>query len=888
MTTPTVRVVSSACLIGALLASGQALVGQTRPSAPQAQTQKPPVPTGQAGQGGQTTEQPTPPKGEPGAKATGPFTLSVDSIMQGPKLVGYPPAGLRWSGDSQRLYFEWRQPKDEETSTWVVAREGGQPRKLTDDERKLAPPTAGGGGGGGGFGGGAGGPQWDDAHRRVLAVQDGDIVLLDTVAQTRRALTKTTAGEGNPRWAKGETHVTFTRENSLYLLSLTDKGDGLVQLTDAGLRRPDPKPTASQQFLKDEEKALIEAVREESDKEKRAEEKKKREALPRIDITERQSVADLALAHGDAYVYALVVERAQNAKRAIVPDYVTVSGYTEDLPARIKVGDAQDTRRLAIVNLKTKALTWASLDVPGGTSPAPQTTEPKPGAGGPSAANDDDQTGQGGGRGQGQSQGQGQGAGQSGDQGGDAAASKVPPGRVLRWSMPELSPDGSLAVATVRSADNNDRWLVAIDPASGKTRVLDHLRDEAWVREGASSGWLPDGKKYWYLSEADGWMHLYSVDASSPGASPKQLTTGKWELASVDLSPDKSKFYLTSTEAHPGERHVYTMSTDGGARAKLTSMVGSSNAEVSPDGKMLGVLYSAATKPPEVYLMANEAGAKMTQVTTSTSDAWRSYKWVDGQLLTFAARDGAQVYARLYTPEMVGAKRHPSAPGVVFVHGAGYLQNAHKYWSSYFREYMFHHLLASKGYVVLDVDYRASAGYGRDWRTAIYRHMGGKDLEDIVDGANFLVKSHKVNAKHIGVYGGSYGGFITLMAMFTTPDVFAAGAALRPVTDWAHYNHPYTSNILNEPQEDAEAYRRSSPIYFADKLKGALLICHGMVDVNVHFQDSVRLAQRLIELRKENWELAAYPVEDHGFEKETSWADEYKRILKLYEENLKK
>ena len=116
-----------------------------------------------------------------------------------------------------------------------------------------------------------------------------------------------------------------------------------------------------------------------------------------------------------------------------------------------------------------------------------------------------------------------------------------------------------------------------------------------------------------------------------------------------------------------------------------------------------------------------------------------------------------------------------------------------------------------------------------------------------------------MNPKRIGVYGGSYGGFITLMAMFTTPDVFAAGAALRPVTDWAHYNHGYTSNILNVPQKDAEAYRKSSPIYFAEGLKGALLICHGMVDTNVHFQDSVRLAQRLIELRKENWELRAVP-----------------------------
>jgi len=123
--------------------------------------------------------------------------------------------------------------------------------------------------------------------------------------------------------------------------------------------------------------------------------------------------------------------------------------------------------------------------------------------------------------------------------------------------------------------------------------------------------------------------------------------------------------------------------------------------------------------------------------------------------------------------------------------------------------------------------------------------------------------------------------------MFTEPDVFAAGASLRPVTDWAHYNHPYTSNILNAPQNDAEAYKKSSPIYFAQGLKGALLICHGMVDVNVHFQDTVRLVQRLIELRKENWELAVYPVEDHGFERTSSWADEYKRILKLFETNLR-
>jgi dipeptidyl aminopeptidase/acylaminoacyl peptidase len=225
---------------------------------------------------------------------------------------------------------------------------------------------------------------------------------------------------------------------------------------------------------------------------------------------------------------------------------------------------------------------------------------------------------------------------------------------------------------------------------------------------------------------------------------------------------------------------------------------------------------------------------------------------------------------------------------VIFVHGAGYLQNAHKWWSSYFREFMFNNLLASRGYYVMDIDFRASSGYGRDWRTGIYRHMGGKDLDDNVDAARYLVQQFGVDPKRIGVYGGSYGGFITLMGLFTEPDVFAAGAALRPVTDWSNYNHGYTSNILNEPYLDSIAYRKSSPLYFAEGLKGHLLICHGMIDVNVHFQDVVELTQKLIELGKDNWELAPYPLEDHGFIEPSSWTDEYKRILKLFETVLKK
>src|SRR5690606_6416408 len=155
-----------------------------------------------------------------------------------------------------------------------------------------------------------------------------------------------------------------------------------------------------------------------------------------------------------------------------------------------------------------------------------------------------------------------------------------------------------------------------------------------------------------------------------------------------------------------------------------------------------------------------------------------------------------------------------------------------------------------------------------------------------VDGSKYLTKEFGINPESIGLYGGSYGGFITLMALFTEPEYFGAGAALRSVTDWAHYNHGYTGRILNLPQDDSLSYHRSSPIFFAEGLEDPLLIAHGMVDTNVHFQDVVRLSQRLIELGKTGWEMAVYPGENHGFVRPSSWTDEYRRILKLFDENL--
>jgi dipeptidyl aminopeptidase/acylaminoacyl peptidase len=757
--------------------------------------------------------------------------LTVDSIMRGPALVGWPPTGLRWSADSRHLYFEWRKPGEDEASTYVVGRDGAGPRKLSDEDARRAPPAVG---------------TWDKARRRVIFADAGDIVLLD--GDRRVQITRTAAPESSPRWARADTHVTYVRDGNLFIVPVGAGGAGLItQLTDVAPKRAEPRLTASQQFIKEEERKLFEYLREQAEQKKRAEEKEKKQKLPAFELQERQTAADLMLSPDGTSVFIVVAERPAGVKNTIVPRYVTETGYTEDVPGRSNVGDTQERRLLAVLRLNTGKTVWVDA---GFAPPVTEEDQAPPGPG---------------------------------------AGKKVD--RDVRWSMPVVSSDGRHTVAAVRSADNKDRWFVTIDPESGKTRVIDLLHDEAWVREAALGGatleFLPDDRRIAFLSERDGWMHLYTLDVAAENVKPRQVTSGRWEVTAAGLARDGRRFYVTTTEVHPGERHLYAVPLDGGTRTRITSMVGSNDGTVSPDDQAVALVHSYSNRPPEVFVMPNRPGASATQVTTSPTDEWRAFNWIDPKVITFKARDGVDVHARLFTPEMIGARRDPARPGVVFVHGAGYLQNAHRYWSTYFREYMFHNLLASRGYVVLDVDYRASSGYGRDWRTAIYRHMGGKDLEDVVDGAKYMAAREQVNPRRIGVYGGSYGGFITLMAMFTTPDVFAAGAALRPVTDWAHYSHGYTSNILNVPQKDADAYRKSSPIYFAEGLKGALLICHGMIDTNVHFQDSVRLAQRLIELRKENWELAAYPVENHAFTQETSWADEYKRILRLFEDHLR-
>jgi carbon starvation protein len=745
------------------------------------------------------------------------FDMSMTNIMRGPELTGRAPSQIRWTADSKWIYFSWAPPG----TAWDAPT---TPYRVQPGSRTAPEPVS-------------------AAHldsvtpsltrgirspngQQELINAGGDLYVMDVRTLVMRRLTETLAFESGARWDRTGARIIFSRDGQAFALELA--GGAVRQLTDV---RPGPAPrdaaapTGQRGALVQDQLDLLQVIRDQA----------RRDSAARVARLEREGRAlrPAYLGTGERLVsvevspsltHAVVIaERtAASVRRADVPNYVTADGFSAMIPARTKVGDEQNARRAGVLTLATGDIVWLKPTL-ADTVRAPSQLN------------------------------------------------------TLGWND-----DGTTAALFSVTYDFKVRYLHAVDAASGRLTLVDELRDTAWVAGPCfgCGGWT-DTETMYYVSEATGYAHLYTVKRD--GSAKTAVTSGRWELNSVELSPDRKTFYISSHEESPYVEHYYRQRVGTTTREKLTSTHGGHSVTLAPDGVQYADVFSESNRPPELF--SGRLGSTATvKHTTSPTAEWLAGPWIKPEIIQIRASDGIDVPARIYEPKSFGVQ--PNGAAVIFVHGAGYLHNVHDYWSSYSREYMFHHLLAQQGYVVLDVDYRASAGYGRDWRTAIYRWMGGRDLADHVDASKWLTANRGVAPERIGIYGGSYGGFMTLMALFNAPDYFGAGAALRPVTDWAHYNHGYTGRILNFPQTDTTAYRKSSPIFFAEGLKDPLLIAHGMVDVNVHYQDVVRLTQKLIELGKTNWELASYPVEDHGFTRPSSWADEYRRIYELFERSL--
>lgn len=762
--------------------------------------------------------------------------LTIEQIMKGEEFVGFLPENPFWSEDGKTIYFSWNPNMDTLRSLYKIGLDGGKPLKVSVEEQKSLPAANG---------------VYNKARTKKLYVKNGDLYLLDIASNQTIQITNTLDNEGNAQFSSDERFVVFALNGNLFTWHVETGATAQLTNFKRGNKREDPKKTANEAWLQEQQMELFGILRERK-AERELREKRSKELEPKRakEYWYGEKNMNFIQASPDLKFVTFRLTKSAPDKHTDVPNYVTESGATEDLRARSKVGAPQDTYEFGIYNIEKDTVYLVDTKQIPGIYDKPAFLKEY-------------------------------------HKDTSAYKEKYDKPREVSFFGPTFSED-SKAVVNITSQDYKDRWLMLLDLPTGKLKLLDKQHDDAWIGGpgvgwfgGNNVGWLADNKTLYFQSEATGYSHLYTINVT--GGEKKALTSGKFEILAADLSQDEQYFYITANAEGPHEHHFYKLSVNGGKLEKITSMIGNNDVVLSPDEKHLAIRYSYSNKPWELYVMENKLGAPAKQLTESTTAAFKTYKWRDPEIVWFTARDGVKVPARIYRP----AKAAKGGPAVIFVHGAGYTQNVHKWWASYYREYMFHNMLADNGYTVLDIDYRASEGYGRDWRTAIYRHMGGKDLSDQIDGAKFLVNNYNVSKDKIGIYGGSYGGFITLMGLFTSPGTFKSGAALRSVTDWAHYNHGYTANILNQPQEDSIAYHRSSPINFAEGLKDNLLILHGMVDVNVHFQDVVRLSQRLIELKKENWEFAVYPLEDHGFVEPSSWTDEYRRIFKLFQETLK-
>ena len=757
--------------------------------------------------------------------------LQLEEIMKGNEFIGQQPSIQRWSVDGKTIYFDWNPKNEIGDKTYYWQQGFSEPKLLPKTEFNFSEIQF----------------QGQEKFDVVYYTNQGALFSYHKKTKENKVIYQTTSTINSIQRSVNPNIIYFQQNRNIFQLNVVNFE--LLQLTNfksGTVASENTKDT----FLTTQQKELFQFVNEENAKskwnEKQSEENKLK--FPSEIFYNTNTLEAIKINPSGKFVTYRLSEYP-TAKETKVENFITSDGYTKNKSAREKVSINNISKhKMYVYNVKKDTITQISFSNLTGIKTFPKYYQEY-----------------------------------------ENLKDLESVEKAITMQAPVYNATGNLAVFEARSLDNKDRWIFQLNLETATITELDYQHDDAWIGgpgipgynfNSGTLGFLADNKTIYFQSEATGFSHLYTINLETKKKS--QLTHGKWEVRDVVLSKLTNSFYITTTETHPGNRSFYKLDSNTGKKTPILTNDGAFEIELSPDETKLAIRYSYINKPWEIYVADNKSNPNLKQITFSTSDSFKKYNWKTPEVISFKATDGTDVYARVYNPK----KENKNKAAIIFVHGAGYLQNAHKYWSTYHREYMFHNLLSDLGYTVLDIDYRASDGYGRDFRTGIYRHMGGLDLQDQLDGKKYLVEKLGIDANKVGIYGGSYGGFITLMGLLTKPGEFKAGAALRSVTDWAHYNQGYTSNILNFPETDVEAYKKSSPIYFANNLQDKLLMLHGMVDDNVQFQDIVRMTQRFIELGKKDWDLAVFPVEAHGFQKSYSWTDEYRRILELFNETL--
>ncbi len=403
--------------------------------------------------------------------------------------------------------------------------------------------------------------------------------------------------------------------------------------------------------------------------------------------------------------------------------------------------------------------------------------------------------------------------------------------------------------------------------------------DQAWVNIHNNFLKKMDGGFFW-TSESLGYNHLYYYKFQEKQL--KRLTGLEWEITEIHGLNQENKVFFSGNKTEPAQNHLFSLNLKTGELLKLTEEEGWHSVKFSSDFNYYIDLFSNSKVPPRLYLISIKKPDKKTLILDTKNPELNEYSSPIEEYIKIKSRDNSNIYCNILKPSSF--RENLKYPAIIYVHGAGYAQAVKKQFGGIIQ--LFHQYLTEElNFIVVIVDYRGSSGYGRKWRTDVYLNLGGKDLEDIEDVVNYLKKLPYIDKEKLGIWGWSYGGFLTNMAMMKTPDLFKVGVAVAPVNDWRNYDTQYTEERLSTPQLEPEAYKKSSPIYYAKNLKNKLLIIHGMADDNVHFQDTVQLINELIE-NKIDFDLMIYPEGKHGISKDSNRIHLFKKIASYLAFNL--
>lgn len=416
------------------------------------------------------------------------------------------------------------------------------------------------------------------------------------------------------------------------------------------------------------------------------------------------------------------------------------------------------------------------------------------------------------------------------------------------------TPDARQVVLQIQ--DRIQSWLdlCLADPSTGEVTRLFRDATGVWIEPNDSPHWLPDGERFVWRSERDGWAHLYLYDRA--GKLLRRLTEGPWEVDAVHGIDGEGRVWFDADRDDVKGSQLYRIDLEGGEPVRVTRGGGTHRVSLSPDCRWFVDTWSTAADPGHIALFSSD-GERRRMLDAVDPARAREHGLVAPEFVRVPTRDGFEMEAMLIKPPGFDpARRYPV---LCYTYGGPHAPQVRDAWGRFDR--LFHQMLAQEGYLIWICDNRSASGKGLASVRGIYKNLGALELQDLEDGLDWLVGQGFADPERIGIWGWSYGGYMTSYAL-THSTRFALGIAGAPVTDWRLYDTIYTERFMDTPQANPEGYDASSVLEAADRLSGELLLIHGTIDENVHAQNTLMLAERLQQAGKA-FQLMLYPGNRH-------------------------